>query len=238
MPKVTHAESKNMWNKLHHGYGDVRKNPARVMLSERETWFIHKYLKAIPSKVLDIWIWSWRILQSHIDFWCWEIYWIDYAENMVLWCREKFKDVSSVKELEQCDVSKDDIPYEGQFDLVTSIRVIKYNTNYDEIIWKIKDKLTDDWVAVITMPNKYWVNALYKSDMPVYRITWKEFKDICGKYWLTVDKVMSNCRLPDMIYSISDSNLRGKIIWWVERSLDTLLGSTFLSKEFFVVLKK
>jgi 2-polyprenyl-3-methyl-5-hydroxy-6-metoxy-1,4-benzoquinol methylase len=237
--------SKEFWNKKGENYRDNWTGKPDQAISEKELNFIvHNLKKTLVKNILDIGCGTGRILnvlskESVIDT---KIYGIDYAQNMVDTCKKMFfegEKNSKIQSLERCDVSKEDIKPGMQFDFITSIRVLKYNENWKDIIVKVKDSLNSGGRFVFTMPNKYSASYFSKYGVPVALTTVKEVRDLLEKNGFIFEDAISFSRIPKNFYAIfPNSQLYAKFLIGIENILSLFFGKHVFGKIIFFVAKK
>jgi len=154
------------WNNWGNAYSDVWQNEAKQELSRKEMNFISKYIaKQSPKKILDVGVGNGRILENilaHAEETA-EVYGIDVSEKMVNICRDKFSTVPAVKCIEVCDISQGNICFDKNFDLITVIRVLKYNKNWMDILERIYEKLNEGGICIFSMPNNHSIAGLKRD---------------------------------------------------------------------------
>lgn len=122
---------------------------------------INKHLKEW-SKVLDIWCASWGFYEKwknkNIQY-----YWLDYNEDLVKYCTDKWLNVSFF------DASTDKIPHpDGMFDFVYCSHVLEHLLSNQQIslFSEISRVLNKWWVLVIFTPTPY---SWYFWDDPTHQ---------------------------------------------------------------------
>ncbi|MFA4942598.1 MAG: methyltransferase domain-containing protein [Patescibacteria group bacterium] len=234
---------KNYWDDCGKKYSEGWKNGLLSELSKKENDFIQKYFKqSLKKKVLDIGVGNGRILNNYILIdGAEEIYGLDYAESMIDFCKNKFHNENKVKGLKRCDVSMEEIPFDFGFDFISAVRVLKYSSNWMEILKKISKKLNDNGLFVFTMPNKHSITSLNKyfltNETKQNRTTIKELRDVLGMIGFDIIEITSFTKLPDIFYQLSKNKYYAKLILFIEKLLEILFGDKFLGRFFFVAVK-
>ena len=231
--------NKSHWNKLGDRYSNVWEKDAKQWMSERELKLISEYFKKKNSVVLDIGIGNGRILEHHLQYgYAKEIYGIDISEKMVKICQNRFRHNGKVKNLIVCDVSREAIPFSIKFDFITSIRVLKYNKNWKDIVKKSVAQLNPGGVFVFTMPNRYSINYFSRYHIPYYITKKSELVDFAEKIDTTVLSIQSLTKIPDFLYELTNNFMYAKFLKQLELFLETLFGKTLFGRVFFIVVKK
>jgi ubiquinone/menaquinone biosynthesis C-methylase UbiE len=238
-------ENKNHWDNLNINYDKVWQSVAKHEMHKKEMAFISYYLKIKkPKTILDIGCGTGRILNNLINYTSpeTEIYAIDISEKMVKLCREKFKDEKKIKSVEVVDIAKDQININKNFDFITAIRVLKYNKNWPEILEKIYQQLNPGGIFIFTMPNKNSINRFadrYSSwNIPIYRTTPKEIKYILKDIGYKILEIRSFTKIPDFFYDKSTNKFFAKLIIFLEKALEIILGKVFLGRILFLAVEK
>jgi ubiquinone/menaquinone biosynthesis C-methylase UbiE len=233
------------WNVLNKNYSNVWVKPAKRFLSQKELSFICSYIKSYsPKNILDIGVGNGRILENHLEqSKANEIYGVDIAEEMVEVCRTKFKKESRIKGIEVCNIAREKIPFDKKFDLISSIRVLKYNQNWPQILEKIYNQLQKGGVCIFTMPNNHSVSALYKDkfsahNLPIYYTNPSKLEHILKKLGFKVLEIRGLSKLPNFLYDLNSASLYVKTLMLSERALEVLFGRRLLGRELFIACEK
>lgn len=233
-------QNKKHWDEMGGSYDTVWNNKSRKYLHFKEVSFINYFLNRSNSKkVLDIGIGSGRILENYLkNSKIEKIYGFDISDEMVRVCEKRFFGNEKIKKITKCDFSKEDIPFDLKFDFISSIRVLKYNKNWKEMVTKIQNYLSDDGIAVFTMPNKFSLNIFGRYYIPYYRTSKKEIREICKKNGLKILELKTFTRIPDVFYELSNNNIYSNMIIFLEKFLEVMLGKTFFGRMFFIAVRK
>ena len=205
-----------------------------------ELGFINMFLTLKkPKNALDIGIGNGRILSNYLQNTrnC-LIFGIDIAAEMVNICKKRFLNNPSIVKLATCNFSKEAAPFNQTFDFITSIRVIKYNKNWPEMIKRISNSLNRGGIAVFDMPNKYSLNVFGRYSIPFYRTSKKELEAICKNNGLEILNIQSFTRIPDVFYMLSNDSMYSRLIIYIEKLLGYILGNTLLGRIIFIAVKK
>lgn len=237
--------SKEFWNKKGENYKDNWAGKPDHAISEKELNFIVNNLEKTSVKsILDIGCGTGRILgvlskESSSET---KIYGIDYAQNMVDTCKKLFfqeEKNSKIQSLERCDVSKEEIMPGMKFDFITSIRVLKYNENWRDIIVKVKDSLHSGRRFVFTMPNKYSASYFSNYGVPVALTTVKEVRNLLEKNGFVFEDAISFSRIPKNFYAFfPKSRIYAHFLLGIEKILSLIFGKCMFGKIIFFVGKK
>lgn len=234
---------RNYWSNIGTSYNNTWKLKTRKEMAKRELGFINYYLeKYEPEKILDIGVGTGRILDNLAKNTSnnTEIYGIDLAEEMVSFCRQKYKKNKKVKLIKTCDISKENINVGNKFDFITAIRVLKYNKNWQEVLKKIYKKLNKRGVLIFTMPNYNSINRFVKHKIPTYRTTVNELKNVLRNTGYEILAIKSFSKLPDILYDylFPNSYLFAKTIIFLEKALELMLGKTLMGRILFIAVIK
>ncbi|MBI2086110.1 class I SAM-dependent methyltransferase [Candidatus Daviesbacteria bacterium] len=228
------------WDKIGNSYNAFWESKAKQELSKKELGFINKYLKKTKNQyILDIGVGSGRIIENYLASPKVKgIYGIDWASSMVNFCRNKFKNKKEIQEIAVCNISKEQFPFKNKFDFVSAIRVLKYNQNWQEVIGKAVNSLSSNGIFVFTMPNKNSFLRFTKPETSIYSTNKTELERVIQQQKGEIIQITSFMKLPDVFYDISDNKLYVSILLWLEQVLKIILGVTFLSRIFFIAVRK
>lgn len=233
-------KNKQHWNKLGIEYSKVWDGKSKEFMNFKEMSFINNFLLQKKYKnILDIGIGNGRILLNYLqNTKNSAIYGIDISSTMVDICKKRFIHNPAVVKLTVCDFSKEKPPFKIAFDFISSIRVIKYNENWSEMIRKIVRILNKDGVAIFDMPNKYSLNIFGFCKIPFFRSSKKQLEDICKQNNLEILDMQSFTRIPDVFYTLSNNKIYATCIITMEILLNKICGKTFLGRILFLAVKK
>lgn len=234
------GQDQKYWEQIGNSYNAFWKSKAKQELSKKELGFINKYLKKTKSQyILDIGMGSGRIIANYLaDSKVKGIWGIDWADSMVNFCRNKFKNNKKVQKLAVCNISKENLPFARKFDFISAIRVLKYNQNWQEMIGKTINSLSSNGIFVFTMPNKNSFLRFSKPETSIYSTNKRELEKVIQEQNGEVIQITSFMKLPDVFYDISDNKLYVSILLQFEQILKIILRDTFLSRIFFIAVKK
>jgi SAM-dependent methyltransferase len=221
------SANKAHWESVGAGYQAEWEPPAKQQLSEKELAFVARGLAGAPAatRALDVGIGNGRILDHLLSVTTsTEFYGIDVAAAMVEVCRARFRDEPRVRDVALCDVSREPVPFDGPFDFISAIRVLKYSPS-----WKPGGRF------VFTMPNRNSINRLSRAyAVPWYRTSRRELEDVCDGAGLSITAMEGFSRLPYVAYRRATHGWALKAVIGGERALDRALGSTVGVRELFV----
>ncbi len=226
------------WQKLGSKYSKAWKPLAKQRMSKCELSFINNAIQKDKSKVLDVGIGNGRIIKNYlIKNKVEEIYGIDIAKNMVDLCVKNLRD-SRIKDLRVVNISTDKLPYKTKFEVISAIRVLKYNSEWRRIIQKLSRHLNTDGVLIFSVSNKNSLNRFSKYDIKSYKTTLKELKTLTKEFGLEIIDAKSFTRVPDKFYDVSDKITYQKLIILTEKILQAICGSQLFGRELFVAVNK
>jgi len=231
------------WNKVGDNYQDSWNGLAKRAMSDRELMIINSYLqKTSPKNILDIGIGNGRILSLLIkeSLKNAKISGVDISDSMVKYCQKIFSKNKKISKLSVCNISKEPIIFKNKFDFVTAVRILKYNRNWPAIINKVSNKLNKDGVFIFTMPNYNSINRFVKHTIPVFRTTVSEIKKILAQNNLQLIEIRSITKIPDVFYNsqLKNNKLYVKVLIFMEKLLELILGKVFLGRMLFVIARK
>lgn len=232
--------NKDHWDELGSNYRKVWEGCGKNEMNKREMSFIMKYIKKTNQNLLlDVGMGNGRILETLLENTKInsEIFGLDISSEMVAICKEKFKNTQKIKDLKTCDIANETVPFNKCFDFITAIRVLKYNENWREIIKKLYKKLNHHGIIVFTMLNSRSINRFFKYTIPLYRTNVKELRKVLVEAGFEILEIRSFTKLPDLFYNNSKYKLSAKLVIFLERLLETILGKVFLGRILFIAVK-
>ncbi len=234
--KITNKE---FWNKTAGQYSKTWETYAKQRLSKKELLFIGEYL-ADKVNILDIGIGNGRILDflSENTNPSANITGVDIAENMVEYCKNKFSSNTKIKDIYVCDLSEEEIKSDEMYDLVTIIRVLKYNSNWKEMIKRIHNNMTSGGTLILEMPNRFSINKLAPLEFKRHYSAPKELREFLGRVGFKNIVITGFTKLPDFLYDLTDNRTYGKVLLSAENLLSSILGDKLLTRFFFVKCDK
>jgi 2-polyprenyl-3-methyl-5-hydroxy-6-metoxy-1,4-benzoquinol methylase len=242
---MSSKENKDYWNNWNSNYSDVWKAYGRMRMSMRELGFIQCFINGRNLKVLDIGIGNGRILEEILNSSGKDsiIYGVDISERMVEICKDKFNSEPKLKKLSVCDLSSDQIPFDTDFNLVTMIRVLKYNENWSDIISKIIMRMEIRGILIFTMPNKLSISILSgdkfsEKNLPILHASISQIRNLAAKNNAKLIQVCGFSKLPNFLYHLSNNHCYVNTLMAIERFLEKILGKRFLGRELFYAVQK
>lgn len=231
--------NKSHWDKLGDNYANAWKKEVKQWMSERELNFIAAYIRKKNMVVLDIGSGNGRILDYHVKCgYVKEIYGIDISEEMVKICQNRFKNNEHVINIALCDISKEALPFHTKFDFISSIRVLKYNKNWTDIVNKCVAQLNPGGIFLFSMPNKYSINFFSRYPIPYYMTKKSELVTVAEKNDSTILTIKSFTRIPDFLYELTNNFIYVTLLKLLELFFETLLGKTLFGRILFIVVEK
>jgi 2-polyprenyl-3-methyl-5-hydroxy-6-metoxy-1,4-benzoquinol methylase len=225
------------WEQLGKGYSRAWGTPAKKLLSDAELSFVQDHVPQ-NGRVLDIGVGTGRILEGLLETPASEIYGVDVASSMVDLCRNKFQDEQRIKRLEVVDLSKERIPYKEKFDLITAVRVLKYNQNWKEIVESLLQALSPGGVLVFSMPNMQSFNRFSRYSIAYYKTTPSELRTLANRQSAELVDLAGFTRIPDTAYDIAANNTAlNNLIVGGERLAGKMLGKISYARELFVAVR-
>jgi ubiquinone/menaquinone biosynthesis C-methylase UbiE len=219
--------SVSYWNKKGKKYQKVWASTAKKFLSRKELNFIKQIIKKHrPSNILDFGVGNGRILEclvkvtnnSHI-------YGVDFSQTMIDLCKQRFKNIQTIRALYVMDVLRQRFPVKIKFDLITAIRVLKYNKNWKKILIQLIRYLSSNGMIIFTMPNRYSLERFNKFSINYYYSDYKEIAAILQKYKMRVLVIKTFSVLPSLLYNKTSNILFSKILICLDDVLCTLIGN-------------
>ena len=235
--------AKSRWKLLNIQYKKSWSSLSSLMMSQREMAFINRFLHGHkPTKILDIGIGTGRILENLVlnSQKNAEIYGIDYIDEMISYCKKKFKKNAKIKELTVCDISEENLNTGDKFDFITAIRVLQYNRNWKEILRKVYSKLDDGGFFIFSLPNYDSITRFVPSYVLSDKITMNKLRHILKEIGFEVIEIRSVTKIPDFFYQrlFSNNLLYAKLLILLEELLELVLGKSFLGRILFVAVLK
>lgn len=236
------SQDQKYWEKIGKTYSAFWRSKAKQEINKKELEFINKYLQKTKGKyILDIGIGTGRIIENYLSnthIQAEKIYGVDWAKSMVHFCRNKFKNEERVQGIEFYNISEDQLPFCKEFDFISAIRVLKYNSNWPEIIGKIIKGLNKGGIFIFTIPNR---NAFLRFTTPetsIHSTAVEEIENIIKLYKGDILQITSFMKLPDICYDLSENKFYIKAILLFEQFLEIIFGDVFWGRNFFIAVRK
>ena len=233
------------WNTIGKSYDSAWKHSGRKYVSDQELQFLKNSVAKYVTKdhfatvdALDLGFGAGRILSAlesskKIN----TLTGLDFSKEMLLFCKNKFKNSKKIKKLIRFDISKK-LPFENySFDVVTSIRAIKYNKNWKDIIKECYRVLKKNGLFIFDMPNINSVNRLSEIEVSIYKTTLSELKRTIEGNGFEILEVKGGPILPGVVYD----QIRGILLSlaiFSEKLFKIIFGKTFLSRFLYIACRK
>jgi len=225
------------WNNFNKRYSKNWDSYSKNQLSHQELGFIDKFINDGVSTVLDIGIGNGRILEHIIcktKKTC-DIYGGDISNEMVSICIDKFASVGKKCKFETFDAAEK-IPFENRkFDLITAIRVVKYNRNWKEFIINAGARLTHNGVFVFTFLNKNSLSIFGNYGTKVFMLNKREIEHELTNAGFVILANEGFSILPAVLYHCRFLFVQ-KVVLFFEKLFKKIFGKTLLQKEFFIAV--
>lgn len=215
-----------------------------VVIADFERKFIENNVRSICSKkkeslkILDVGCGPGRIAdivlteENNLKY-----YGIDISQEMVNSVEDRFKGSQYFMNARVCDVSEK-IPFElNYFDVVISIRVLKYNVNWKDIIKNVNRVLKKGGYFIFTMLNKHSLNYFSKGEIPIYKTTISEITEILQKNGFNNIKIEDSSKLSDLFYSTTNNKILIKFYCYIEKLLSIIFKQKY-SRLLYIVCRK
>jgi SAM-dependent methyltransferase len=236
--------NKEFWEKVGGSYEGNWINPAKQKLSAKELGWIEKQLQGLGKiniRILDIGVGSGRLIRTYGEYLDThngdhsQIHGIDISQLMIDHCR---KEVPEAK-LERCNIASEFIPFEGLFDFISAIRVLKYNESWRDILAKLSDKTAKNGILAFTMLNSNSADRYALYPVPIHKTNHKEIRQILENLGLEVLEIRGFSRIPDIFYNtLGRFRVGAWLIWKIEGLLENLFGTRLLTRILFIACRK
>jgi SAM-dependent methyltransferase len=232
-------ENREHWERIGSDYGLSWDPPAKDWLSREELDFVSRHLPVAASVVMDVGVGSGRVLERLLESTAnARVFGVDVADSMVTACRTRFALEGRVAALSVCDVSREALPFDINFDFITAIRVLKYSKNWPDVVARLAARLNPGATLVFSMPNRHSISRFSRA----YAVPWEattpsEIAALCERLGLETVEVVGFSRLPFVVYNVGFSRVVPQSVIAIETLLRKLLGGSFLTRELFVAVK-
>ena len=233
-------EDRKHWSDVSQDYSAGWQSPARQAMSGRELDFVLRQAARVPAcRVLDVGVGSGRILEGLLSTAgpdC-EVYGVDLSTEMLDLTRARFADDERVRSLQFCDVAKDEIPFEGSFDVITAVRILKYSENWSDIVRKLAGRLTAQGVFTFSLSNGRSLNRFSRPyAVPTHHAVVRQVREICASTGLDIVELSGSTKLPYKLYTASRTRGQASALVRLDRALDAVLGQVTFTRELFVAV--
>lgn len=244
----TNNEVAAYWNKRGGTYEAAWASYAKKRLNGLETGLIEQELNAMEQKhpdtavrSLDVGMGTGRIgekiLKHNVTY-----YGLDISDEMVHFCKEKFKNNEKVSLLTAYDVLQE-LPTDwGKFDFVTAIRVLSYGNQWKQSLHNIYNAMAPGGTCIFTLPNRhssiFISKMLQKRDLNGHEVTYSEVMEGVKKIGFSEVYIVGFSRILDTIYDMCNNRASSSILFFIEKLFRFIFGRTFLARLFYIVCKK
>lgn len=238
MPATAGTSSKNHWEAVGGDYRSSWNTPAKEVLSGQELEFVRRFVPPDAHRVLDIGIGSGRILDVLLEAApSRQLFGVDLAQSMVDVCATRFAGDHRIAGLAVCDVGAQALPFEGPFDLVTAIRVLKYSATWRDVVQHVAEHLSADGTMLFSMANRRSLNRLSRAyAAPWCATTVGELEVIAARLGLTVGAIEGYGRLPFRLAELARPTWLAAAVSRSETALARILGPRLLARELLVAM--
>lgn len=242
---MSHSSSlkrKIYWNQIGEKYRLTWKKGGRSYISFQEKSFINQAISFLPStsiKALDLGCGTGRILSilkknPKVK----SIQAVDGSEEMVNYCQKKFKKPLKIKKIILSDISKK-LPFPSEsFDLITTIRTIKYNKNWQEILSDCFRLLKKRGILIFDMPNQNSINHFSYCEIPIYKTSEEELRKILKTLGFEILVIKGGPVLPGFFYDHLKDGFLFRIILKTEGIFKRIFGQASLSRYLYLTCQK
>lgn len=212
------------WKKLKNGMMLIGQFEVNFVKNNIDIFNTNKVQKL---KVLDVGSGPGRIAEIILKNKNLYYYGIDISSEMIEELNRNFSRKNNFTNTRVGDISID-LPYKpNSFEIVTCIRVLKYNKNWPKIIKNIGIILKSGGLFLFTIPNKHSLNFFSKGSLPIYKTTIKEIVNILNKTGFKNIKIEISSKLPDILYFKTKNQFLLKIYVFTEKLLSLFFKEKF-----------
>lgn len=223
------------YNRLGNDYYDnwVKLASGMRIIREFETDFIKNTIKVFEGNndqklmVLDIGSGPGRIAEIILKDKQLKYQGIDISLEMIKALKKKFEKRPNFVSAKVGNASKGLAYKLNNFDIVTCIRVLKYNKNWPEIIKNTHKILKKGGLFLFSIPNKHSLNFFSKDDLPIYRTTIGRIVNILKEAGFKNIKIEKSSKLSDILYSKTDNKYLLGLYSFIEKVLNLIFREKF-----------
>jgi SAM-dependent methyltransferase len=223
----------------------VWESPVKQLLSEREAGYIRTVATQYkPHTVLDIGCGTGRILDIYrsIPF-ATDVYGLDISDVMVSHCITRFEHEDRIKKIMRGEITDTSIFSEIQFDMISAIRVLKYNENWEEILRRIHTLLRPGGILVSTMPNIHSITGVRpdtfsSKHVPMQYTTPRKFSRALLHAGFQVLDMRGFSKLPEVLYTHTTTTTGATFLQAAEKVLENILGPVVATRILFSTSRK
>lgn len=238
----------NYWNNQGSVYNRAWQSVAKKQLSILEKNLVRNAINLARKddtvlRTLDVGIGTGRISETVLRFSV-NHFGIDISQTMVDYCLRKFKNNKKVKKIAVYDIFNSVPKSWGAFDFVSAIRVLSYTSSWQRKLNNIYRSMAPGGIFIFSFPNKYssmfLSRLVHRKNMktPYYDISKQALEKATKEAGFSEYKINGLYRLLDVFYDRSNGKAVVKILFFIERVFDFILGKTFFTRIFYVVCKK
>ena len=152
---------------------------------------------------------------------------IDISSEMIKVLNKKFQKRNNFINAKIGDISAG-LPYESNsFDIITCIRVLKYNKNWPEIIKSIHEILKTRGLFLFSIPNKHSLNFFSKGKLPIYKTTINQIVSILQETGFEKIKIEKSSKLSDLLYCKTNNEYLLRLYSFIEKMLSQIFKERF-----------
>jgi SAM-dependent methyltransferase len=156
---------------------------------------------------------------------------------MVRTCRERFAATDRVAGFAVADLAAP-LPFAVQFDVITAIRVLKYDAGWRDVVARFAAQLCPGGVVIFSMPNARSLNRFSRPyGVPWHSTTYGELLEVCRTNSLEPLDARGATRLPYGLYERANGAL-GTTLRTGDAVLDRLLGPIVGVREIFIAARR
>lgn len=233
-------QDREHWSEVSQDYSAGWQSPARQAMSSRELDFVLRHAVRSPAtRMLDVGVGTGRILDGLLSVAppdC-EVYGLDVSQEMLDLTKRRFDGDARVKSLRSCDVSSEEVPFDGDFDVITAVRILKYSANWPTVVRRLAARLTPHGVFVFSLSNARSLNRFSRPyAVATHHADVRQVSEICSTAGLDVLDLSGFTRLPYTLYTSARSGRSTAVLLTADRALDAVLGRVALTRELFVAV--
>lgn len=240
---MTKDKRKAYWEEIGEKYRLTWVVGARNYISRLEEGFIQKSISLMTKNnlsALDLGCGTGRVLSflsknPQVK----TITAVDGSRPMVTYVKNKFKKDSKITDFVAADVSQK-LPFkDGSFDLITTLRAIKYNQNWERILGECHRLLKNGGQLIFDMPNQNSLNLFSRCEIPIYKTSQKHLVNFLSPMGFKIVAIKGGPALPGFIYDhLNKNGALIKIVIRTERIIKKFAGETFLSRYLYFSCSK
>jgi SAM-dependent methyltransferase len=234
------SKGREFWNEQARTYANSWKTRGKGAMSERELSLLTRYApQTRAANALDVGIGIGRILNHYVTATpVQRVFGIDAAEEMVRTCRERFADEPRVAGLAISDLTAP-LPFRTTFDVITAIRVLKYDAGWTDAVARLGAQLSHGGVLIFSMPNSRSLNRFSRPyGVPWHSTTLEDLIGACHAAGLEPLESHGATRLSYGLYERSDNAILGGLLRGTDVMLDRVLGPTAFVREIFIAARR